>query len=110
MRLSKELEIQKVREKFKTEHESELRLFLLAKRKLDAAAPDHKIPLKVWQQELDELTAAYAAESEQLKPIRDELKELYRIKSKLSPFLRDAAQDKNNETRKENHAQEKETH
>lgn len=80
------IKFQKTREKFKTEHESELRLFLLAKHKLDAA------------------------EAERLKPIRDEFKELYRIKSKLSPFLRDAAQDKNNETRKENHAQEKETH
>jgi hypothetical protein len=83
------IKFQKTREKFKTEHESELRLFLLSKRKLDAAAPDHKIPLKVWQQELDELAAAYAAESEQLKPIRDELKELYRIKSKLEPYIRD---------------------
>ena len=35
------------------------------------------------------LTAAYAEESEQLKPIRGELKELYRIKSKLEPFVRD---------------------
>lgn len=43
-----------------------------------------------WQKELDRLTAEYIAESEQLKPIRDELKELYRIKSKLGPHIRPA--------------------
>lgn len=79
----------KARDKYKAEHEREINLFLLAKRKLDAVAPDHKLPVKAWQKELDKLTAAYAEESEQLKPIRDELKELYRIKSKLEPFVRD---------------------
>ena len=83
------IQFKKAREKFRDGHERELNLFLLAKRKLDAAAPDHKLPVKAWQKELDKLTAAYAAESEQLKPIRDELKELYRIKSKLEPFVRD---------------------
>ena len=79
----------KNRDKYKAKHEREINLFLLAKRKLDAAAPDHKLPIKAWQKELDKLTAAYAEESEQLKPIREELKELYRIKSKLEPFVRD---------------------
>lgn len=83
------LQFKKARDKYKAEHEREINLFLLAKRKLDAVAPDHKLPIKAWQKELDKLTAAYAEESEQLKPIREELKELYRIKSKLEPFVRD---------------------
>ena len=83
------IQFKKARDKYKAEHEREINLFLLAKRKLDAAAPDHKLPIKVWQKELDKLTAEYQTESEQLKPIRDELKELYRIKSKLEPFVRD---------------------
>ena len=83
------IQFKKAREKFRAEHERELNLFLHAKRKLDAAAPEHKLPVKAWQKELDKLTAAYAEESEQLKPIREELKELYRIKSKLEPFVRD---------------------
>lgn len=83
------IRFKKARDKYKAEHEREINLFLLAKRKLDAAAPDHKLPVKAWQRELDKLTSAYAEESEQLKPIRDELKELYRIKSKLEPFVRD---------------------
>lgn len=104
------IKFKKARNKYKVEHEREINLFLLAKRKLDAAAPDHKLPVKAWQKELDKLTAEYETESAQLKPIRDELKQLYSIKSKLGPFLREAAQDKNNETRKENYAQEEETH
>lgn len=104
------IRFKKARDKYKAEHEREINLFLLAKRKLDADAPDHKLPVKDWQKELDKLTTEYETESAQLKPIRDELKELYRIKSKLGPFLREAAQDKNNETRKENYAQEEETH
>ena len=104
------IQFKKARGKYKAEHERELNLFLLAKRKLDDAAPNHKLPVKAWQNELDTLSAEYKAESQQLKPIRDELKELYSIKSKLGPFLREAAQDKNNETRKENYAQEEETH
>ena len=83
---------------------------MLAKRKLDAAAPDHKIPVNAWQKELDTLTESYARESEELKPLRAELKELYNIKSKLEPFLREASQDKNNQIRKEPHAQKEETH
>lgn len=104
------IRFKKARDKFKAEHEREINLFLLAKRKLDAAVPDHKHPVKTWQKELDKLTVEYKAEAETLKPIREELKELYSIKSKLGPFLREAAQDKNNETRKENYAQKEETH
>ena len=104
------IKFKKAREKFRAEHEREISLFLLAKRKLDTAAQDHKFPVKTWQKELEKLTAEYEAESAQLKPIRDELKELYSIKSKLGPFLREATQDKKNETRKENYAQKEETH
>ncbi len=105
------IKFKKKREAFAQEHDSELRLFHLAKRKLDKAAPDHKIPLPAWKKELAELSKSYARESSDLKPIRDELKELYKLKSKLDTILRQTeAQDKNNETRKENYAQEKETH
>ena len=92
------IQFKKARDKYKAEHEREINLFLLAKRKLDAAASDHKLPIKAWQKELDRLTTAYAAESEQIKPIRDELKALYRIKSKLDPVIRPA---KKLETEKE---------
>lgn len=101
------IKFKKARDKYKADHEREIILFLLSRRKLDAA-PDHKIPVKAWQKELDTLTAAYAAESEALKPIRAELKELYRIKSKLEPFLREETQEKNKTIRKETDKQKDE--
>ena len=104
------IKFKKKRDAFYSEHESELRLFYLAKRKLDASAPDHKIPLSEWKKELTELSESYTAESEKLKPIRVELKELYNIKSKLDTILRQQRAQEINENRKENHAQEKETH
>lgn len=104
------IKFKKKREAFAADHESELKLFYLAKRKLDAAAPDHKIPLSEWKKELTELSESYAAESEKLKPIRAELKELYSIKSKLDTILRQQRAQEINENRKENHAQKKETH
>ena len=104
------IKFKKKREAFAADHESELRLFHLAKRKLDAAAPDHKIPLSEWKKELAELSESYAEESEKLKPIRVELKELYNIKSKLDTILRQQRAQEINENRKENHAQKKETH
>ena len=104
------IKFKKKRDAFYSEHESELRLFYLAKRKLDASAPDHKIPLSEWKKELTELSESYTAESEKLKPIRVELKELYNIKSKLDTILRQQRAQEINENRKENHAQKKETH
>ena len=105
-----EIKFRKKRDALYAEHESELRLFHLAKRKLDAAAPDHKIPLSEWKKELTELSESYTAESEKLKPIRVELKELYSIKSKFDTILRQQRAQEINENRKENYAQEKETH
>lgn len=102
------IKFKKARDRYKADHEREINLFLLARRKLDAAATDRKIPVKAWQKELDELTASYAAESDVLKPIRAELKELYRIKSKLEPFLREETQEKNNTIRKETDKQKDE--
>ena len=104
------IKFKKKRDAFYADHESELRLFHLAKRKLDAAAPDHKIPLTEWKKELTELSERYAEESEKLKPIRAELKELYSIKSKFDTILRQQSAQEINENRKENHAQKKETH
>ena len=104
------INFKKKRDTFYAEHESELRLFYLAKRKLDAAAPNHKIPLSEWKKELTELSKSYAEESEKLKPIRTELKDLYSIKSKLDTILRQQRAQEINENRKENYAQKKETH
>ena len=52
------IKFRKKRDAFYAEHESELRLFYLAKRKLDAVSPDHKFPVLVWKKELKKLAFA----------------------------------------------------
>ena len=75
------IKFKKKRDAFYAEHESELKLFYLAKRKLDAVSPEHKFPVSAWKKELKELEASYKKEAEELKPIREELKELYKIRA-----------------------------
>lgn len=63
------------REQFKAEHESELRQFYLARRKL----PDG-IHTAEWQRELDALKQECEAEYATYKPLRDEMKTLLDVK------------------------------
>ena len=104
------IKFRKKRDAFYAEHESKLRLFYLAKRKLDAVSPDHKFPVLAWKKELKKLEVSYKKQSEELEPIRQELKELYRIKGKIDYILRQQGTQEIQETRKEKHAQEEETH
>ena len=59
----------------------------MAKRKLAAVSPEHKFPVPAWKKELRKLEVSYKKQSEELEPIRQELKELYRIKGK-SDYIR----------------------
>ena len=99
------IKFRKKRDAFYAEHESELQLFYLAKRKLDAVSPDHKFPVPAWKKELKKLEVSYKKQSEELEPIRRELKELYRIKSKINYILRqqnkEAEQDNKTNQKKE---------
>lgn len=63
------------REQFKTEHESELRQFYLARRKLT-----DDIHTAEWQCELDTLKQDCEAEYAKYKPLRDEMKTLLDVK------------------------------
>ena len=97
------IKFRKKREAFYAEHESELRLFYLAKRKLDAVTPEHKFPVPAWKKELKRLEVSYEKQSEELEPIRQELKELYRIKGKIDYILR----QQNKEAEQENKTNQK---
>ena len=94
-----EIKFRKKRDAFYAEHESDLRLFHLAKRKLDAVSPDHKFPVSAWKKELKELEASYKKEAEKLKPIREELKELYKIKAITENYIRKDVQHKEEKER-----------
>ena len=93
------IKFRKKRDAFYAKHESELRLFYLAKRKLDAVSPDHKFPVSAWKKELKELDASYKKEAEKLKPIREELKVLYRIRAITENYVRKDVQQKEEKER-----------
>ena len=97
------IKFKKKRDAFYAEHESELKLFYLVKRKLDAVTPEHKFPVPAWKKELKKLEVRYEKESKELEPIRQELKELYRIKSKIDYILRqqNKAAEQDNKTNQE---------
>ena len=81
------------REQFKVEHESELRQFYLARRKL----PDG-IHATEWQRELYALKQDCEAEYAKYKPLRDEMKKLLDVKYCVDRAL-SGEKDKGRETR-----------
>ena len=80
-------------EQFKTEHESELRQFYLARRKLTDG-----IHTAEWQRELDALEQECEAEYAKCKPLRDEMKTLLDVKYCVDRAL-SVEEDKGRETR-----------
>lgn len=81
------------REQFKTEHESELRQFYLARRKLADG-----IHTAEWQRELDALKQELEDEYEKYRPLRDEMKKLLDMKYCVDRAL-SGEKDKGRETR-----------
>ena len=81
------------REQFKVEHESELRQFYLARRKLTDG-----IHAAEWQRELDALEQECEAEYAKYKPLRDEMKTLLDVKHCVDRAL-SGEKDKGRETR-----------
>ena len=81
------------REQFKTEHESELRQFYLARRKLTDG-----IHTAEWQRELDSLKQELEDEYAKYEPLRDEMKKLLDVKYCVDRAL-SGEKDKGHETR-----------
>ena len=76
------------REKFKAEHENELRRFYLARRKLkDHFTEDGKLPISKWKRELAELEQAVQRVSAEQKPLSEEWKKLIQVKTCVSNTL-----------------------
>ncbi len=77
------------REKFEAEHERDLKMFHMARRKLEKhLSPAGKIPVQAWRQELTSLQQKYQAEYERYKPMRDDLMKLLRVKNCVDTVLR----------------------
>lgn len=77
------------RKKFAEEHERDLKMFHMARRKLEKHfSPSSKISVQVWQKELESLQQKYRSEYERYKPMRKELQKLLYIKSCIDAVLR----------------------
>ncbi len=69
------------REKYRQEHESELRQFYMTQRKLkDAFTPDGKLPISAWRQEMETLAREHEAAYARYKPLRDDLTKLLQVR------------------------------
>ena len=86
----------KKHEKYMAEHDSEIRQFYAIKRKLDSChLPGKKLTTKAWQSELDLLSEEYAVESEKLKLINADLKQLRDIQFRINTAQHDQTKNEN---------------
>lgn len=70
------------REKFRADNEVDLRLFYMARRKLQPHfTPEGRLPLTAWRKELERLQQEYEADYARYKPIRADLMKLLKVKS-----------------------------
>ena len=80
----------KAKEKYKAEHEGELRRFYMVKRKLkESGFEKDPFPLDVWQKEFSELSARREAEYQEYKLLQKELTMLYQIKGDVDQAMRE---------------------
>ena len=78
------------KEKYKSEHESELRRFYMVKRRLQEKGFDKEpFPLKAWQKELSELAEQWETEYQEYKLMQKDLMFLYQIKSDVDKAMRE---------------------
>ncbi len=77
----------KKREKYRQEHDGELRLFYLARRELEEQVKGGAIPLSDWRKELKTLQTKHKKDYEDLKAIREEARKLYKIQKNLESAL-----------------------
>ena len=81
------------REKFEMEHERDLKMFRMARRKLEQHfSPAGKLLVQAWRQELALLQQQYQTEYELYKPMREDLMELLRVKNCVDTVTRQQKQ------------------
>ena len=77
----------KKQEKYRQEHDGDLRLFYLARRELGEHVKGSAIPLADWRKELTTLQTKHKNDYEDLKAIREEYRKLNRIQQNLESAL-----------------------
>ena len=67
------------KDKFKEEHESELRKYYAAERKLKTHFHDGKLPLTKWRKDITALEAEYVAMQTEMEALRDDVRNLRQV-------------------------------
>ena len=80
------------RDQYRKDHEMDFNIHYAAKRTLERLLkdnPDKTLHLSQWKKEVEQLSAEYNADYEELKQQREESKELFRIKAQIDSVLKD---------------------
>ena len=75
----KTIRFEKSRQKYKAEHDEELRLFYMAERKLKGQVVDGKLPVAAWRAEKARLETEYRDLQQELAPLYADAKKLWAI-------------------------------
>ena len=94
----KDIHFTKRREQYRKDHEMEFNIHFAAKRTLDRLlkdSVDKALHIRAWKEEAERLSAEYAADYEELKKVREESKELFRIQAQIDSALQVRQQEEN---------------
>ena len=75
----KSIRFEKSRQKYKDEHDDELRTFYMAERKLKPYFKDGKLPITAWRREREQLEQEYRDIQTELSPLHADVKKLWAI-------------------------------
>ena len=75
----KSIRFEKSRQKYKSEHDDELRTFYMAERKLKSYFKDGKLPITAWRREREQLEQEYKDIQTELSPLHADAKKLWAI-------------------------------
>ena len=75
----KSIRFEKSRQKYKAEHDDELRTFYMAERKLKPYFKDGKLPITAWRREREQLEQEYRDIQSELLPLHADTKKLWAI-------------------------------
>ena len=75
----KSIRFEKSRQKYKAEHDDELRTFYMAERKLKSYFKDGKLPITAWRREREQLEQEYKEIQSELSPLHADAKKLWAI-------------------------------
>ena len=75
----KSIRFEKSRQKYKAEHDNELRTFYMAERKLKPYFKDGKLPITAWRKEREQLEQEYRDIQTELAPLHADAKKLWAI-------------------------------